>query len=109
MGDAEKMDSMKVYKTERPVNSASISPVYEHVVLGGGQEAMDVTTTSTKIGKFDQDFSTWCMKMKNLPDSKDILDPLIVYSSTPMVKVTQAEEKMVTSELIHLIKLIMIS
>jgi hypothetical protein len=26
------------------------------VVLGGGQEAMDVTTTSTKIGKFDARF-----------------------------------------------------
>jgi len=54
--DAEKMDSMKVYKTERPVNSASISPLYEHVVLGGGQEAMDVTTSSTRIGKFDARF-----------------------------------------------------
>lgn len=26
------------------------------VVLGGGQEAMDVTTTSTRIGKFDARF-----------------------------------------------------
>jgi len=28
----------------------------QHVVLGGGQEAMDVTMTSTKIGKFDARF-----------------------------------------------------
>ena len=27
--------------------------IYLQVVLGGGQEAMDVTTTSTRIGKFD--------------------------------------------------------
>lgn len=47
---------MKTYKTERPVNSASLSPIYDHVVLGGGQEAMDVTTTSTKVGKFDARF-----------------------------------------------------
>lgn len=26
------------------------------MVLGGGQEAMEVTTTSTKIGKFDARF-----------------------------------------------------
>ena len=26
------------------------------MVLGGGQEAMDVTTTSTRIGKFDARF-----------------------------------------------------
>ena len=39
--------------TERPVNSAAISPLYDHVVLGGGQEAMEVTTTSSKSGKFD--------------------------------------------------------
>ena len=46
----------KTYKTERPVNSAAISPIREHVILGGGQDAMDVTTTSTRIGKFDARF-----------------------------------------------------
>jgi translation initiation factor 3 subunit I len=33
---------MKTYTTDRPVNSASISPVKDHVVLGGGQEAIEV-------------------------------------------------------------------
>jgi len=47
---------LKTYKTERPVNSASISPIRDHVVLGGGQEAMDVTTTSARVGKFDARF-----------------------------------------------------
>ena len=37
------MELLKTYKTERPVNSASISPLFDHVVLGGGQEAMDVS------------------------------------------------------------------
>lgn len=50
------LEPMKVYQTERPVNSAAISPIRDHVVLGGGQEAMDVTTTSVKDGKFDSRF-----------------------------------------------------
>merc|ERR1711963_887567 len=54
--DLDNMDILKTYKTERPVNSASISPLFDHVVLGGGQEAMSVTTTSTRIGKFDARF-----------------------------------------------------
>jgi len=33
---------LKTYKTERPVNSASMSPIRDHVVLGGGQEAIEV-------------------------------------------------------------------
>jgi len=54
--DSDTLDCMKTYKTERPVNSAAISPIFDHVVLGGGQEAMDVTTTSTRSGKFDSRF-----------------------------------------------------
>merc|ERR1719232_1974127 len=34
--DADTMDRVKTYTTERPVNSASLSPLYDHVVLGGG-------------------------------------------------------------------------
>lgn len=54
--DAESLCCLKTYKTERPVNSAAISPSHEHVVLGGGQDAMEVTTTSTQSGKFDSRF-----------------------------------------------------
>jgi len=54
--DLDSLEKLHHYKTERPVNSAAISPIYDHVVLGGGQEAMDVTMTSTKIGKFDARF-----------------------------------------------------
>lgn len=54
--DTYSMELKKTYKTDRPVNSAAIAPVKPHVVLGGGQEAMDVTTTSTRIGKFDARF-----------------------------------------------------
>ncbi|CAG5118098.1 unnamed protein product, partial [Candidula unifasciata] len=54
--DMDSLEPLKTYKTERPVNSAAISPLHDHVVLGGGQEAMQVTTTSTRVGKFDARF-----------------------------------------------------
>lgn len=54
--DTDTLEHLKTYQTERPVNSAAISPLYDHVVLGGGQEAMEVTTTSSKSGKFDARF-----------------------------------------------------
>lgn len=54
--DSDSLMCLKTYKTERPVNSAAISPIYDHVILGGGQDAMEVTTTSTRSGKFDSRF-----------------------------------------------------
>ena len=54
--DAETLTCLKTYKTERPVNSAAISPIHDHVVVGGGQDAMDVTTTSTRAGNFESRF-----------------------------------------------------
>ncbi|XP_031640891.1 eukaryotic translation initiation factor 3 subunit I [Contarinia nasturtii] len=54
--DSDNLVCLKTYKTERPVNSAAISPIYDHVILGGGQDAMEVTTTSTRSGKFDSRF-----------------------------------------------------
>lgn len=54
--DINSMQIIKTYKTDRPVNSAAISPIKDQVVLGGGQEAMEVTTTSARTGKFDARF-----------------------------------------------------
>ncbi|XP_077293051.1 eukaryotic translation initiation factor 3 subunit i [Arctopsyche grandis] len=54
--DTSSLELLKEYQTERPVNSAAISPILDHVVLGGGQDAMEVTTTSTRHGKFDSRF-----------------------------------------------------
>lgn len=47
------LEHLKTYQTERPVNSASVSPLRRHVLLGGGQEAMQVTQTATESGKFE--------------------------------------------------------
>lgn len=54
--DSEQLICLKTYKTERPVNSAAISPILDHIVVGGGQDAMEVTTTSSRAGKFDSRF-----------------------------------------------------
>ncbi|RHY30158.1 hypothetical protein DYB32_004561 [Aphanomyces invadans] len=54
--DLETFEVLKTYETDRPVNSASISPIKEHVVLGGGQEAMSVTITAGRAGKFEARF-----------------------------------------------------
>lgn len=54
--DMETLDKLKTYQTDRPVNAAAISPLRDHVVLGGGQEAAEVTTTAQQSGKFEAQF-----------------------------------------------------
>lgn len=51
--DAVTLEHLKTFKTDRPVNDAAISAGKLHVFLGGGQDAMDVTTTSTRVGNFE--------------------------------------------------------
>ncbi|BEI82743.1 hypothetical protein CcaverHIS002_0306110 [Cutaneotrichosporon cavernicola] len=54
--DSDSLDEMKVYTTETPLNSACITPLRPYVILGGGQDAMNVTTTSSRAGKFESRF-----------------------------------------------------
>ncbi|KFD50597.1 hypothetical protein M514_08546 [Trichuris suis] len=54
--DARSLTVLKTYKAEKPVNSVAISPIRDHVVLGGGLEAMSVTTTDTRQGQFEAKF-----------------------------------------------------
>ncbi|CAG0879296.1 unnamed protein product [Cyprideis torosa] len=54
--DVKTLKNLKTYKTERPVNSASISPDDLTAIVGGGEEAMTVTQTSSALGKFDSRF-----------------------------------------------------
>ncbi|GJJ70257.1 translation initiation factor 3 subunit I [Entomortierella parvispora] len=52
--ETESLEVLKTYSTDTPLNSAAIMPkVQEFVVVGGGQEAMDVTRTSSRQGKFE--------------------------------------------------------
>ena len=47
---------LKRYESSTEVNAAAISPIKEHVLVAGGQEAMNVTTTSSRVGKFETKF-----------------------------------------------------
>ncbi|KAL3909159.1 MAG: hypothetical protein SGARI_002739 [Bacillariaceae sp.] len=47
--DAVNLEHLKTYTTDRPVNDAVISETKDHILLGGGQEAMSVTTTSVVV------------------------------------------------------------
>lgn len=54
--DIRTLDLLKSFNTERPVNAAAISPLLDHIVVGGGQDAASVTTTSSRAGKFEAKF-----------------------------------------------------
>ena len=53
---ADDLRVLKTYVTDTPLNSAAITPIKDYVILGGGQAAMDVTTTSARQGKFEARF-----------------------------------------------------
>ncbi|KAL5512769.1 hypothetical protein ACEPAG_3035 [Sanghuangporus baumii] len=54
--DTRTLRVLKTYQTETPLNSAAIAPGKPYVLLGGGQDAMSVTTTSSRQGKFETRF-----------------------------------------------------
>ncbi|EER31895.1 eukaryotic translation initiation factor 3 39 kDa subunit [Candida tropicalis MYA-3404] len=54
--DVDTFDVLKVYKADAPMNTAAITPVKDFVILGGGQEARNVTTTAESQGKFEARF-----------------------------------------------------
>jgi len=54
--DSRTLKVIKSYQSDRPLNSAAISPLMNHVILGGGQEARNVTTTRSQAGHFEVDF-----------------------------------------------------
>ncbi|PWN52985.1 putative TIF34-translation initiation factor eIF3, p39 subunit [Violaceomyces palustris] len=54
--DTKTLQIIKTYATETPLNSASIHPTKPYIIVGGGQEAMNVTTTSARQGRFETRF-----------------------------------------------------
>eukprot|EP00240_Pyramimonas_obovata_P005849 CAMPEP_0118958698 /NCGR_PEP_ID=MMETSP1169-20130426/62756_1 /TAXON_ID=36882 /ORGANISM="Pyramimonas obovata, Strain CCMP722" /LENGTH=321 /DNA_ID=CAMNT_0006906823 /DNA_START=61 /DNA_END=1026 /DNA_ORIENTATION=- len=54
--DSHTLEVIKTYKLERPLNACTIQPLLEHVILGGGQDASQVTTTGGAAGKFEAMF-----------------------------------------------------
>ncbi|KAK3342986.1 WD40-repeat-containing domain protein [Neurospora tetraspora] len=53
---AKDLEVLKTYPADTPLNSATITRKKDFVILGGGQAAMDVTTTSARQGKFEARF-----------------------------------------------------
>lgn len=53
---ARDLEILKTYVADTPLNTAAITPKKDFVILGGGQAAMDVTTTSARQGKFEARF-----------------------------------------------------
>ncbi|CAI0644013.1 Eukaryotic translation initiation factor 3 subunit I [Colletotrichum fructicola] len=53
---AKDLEVLKTYVADTPLNSATITPKKDFVILGGGQAAMDVTRTSARQGKFEARF-----------------------------------------------------
>ncbi|VDP03955.1 unnamed protein product [Heligmosomoides polygyrus] len=51
--DVYTLENLKQYRSERPVNSACVSPIRDHICLGGGEDAMQVTQTSVSAGHFE--------------------------------------------------------
>lgn len=54
--DTATLQVLKEYTSTVPINSAAISPRFDHVLIGGGQDASKVTTTSAKVGRFEARF-----------------------------------------------------
>lgn len=54
--DARTLETIKTYATETPLNSAAVHPTRPFVIVGGGQDAMAVTTTSASEGHFETRF-----------------------------------------------------
>lgn len=52
----DELTHLKTYQSDAPMNTATITPVKDFVILGGGQEAKDVTTTGSREGKFQSRF-----------------------------------------------------
>jgi len=60
--ETKSMSLLYAFNTERPLNSASISPLIDcpYLICGGGQDAMSVTTTGAGQGKFMVTFFDHC-------------------------------------------------
>merc|ERR1719384_1136637 len=56
----EEYECVHTYRTDRPLNDAAISPLYNneknpkhHILMGGGQDAKEVTTTASSSRQFE--------------------------------------------------------
>lgn len=62
---------MKTYVADTPLNSASITPKKDFVILGGGQDAMGVTQTDgmhyqPHFANFEVALDSYFMRLENV-------------------------------------------
>lgn len=48
--DTQTLQVLKTYQSTVPVNTAALSPIYDHVLIGGGQEASQVRSRGRPAG-----------------------------------------------------------
>jgi len=66
--DARNYQIIKEYDTGRPLNAASISPLMDHVILGGGEQADSVTQLASNTSQFKVRFyhSIFCEELGSI-------------------------------------------
>ncbi|PRW45076.1 Eukaryotic translation initiation factor 3 subunit I [Chlorella sorokiniana] len=91
--DTQSFEVLKEYKSAAPINSAAISPIFDHVLIGGGQDAASVTTTAAKAGYFEARFfhKVFCEEFAN---ARGHFSPInsVAFSPDGTSFVTGAEE-----------------
>lgn len=84
---ARDLEVLKTYPSDTPLNSACITPKKDYVILGGGQAAMDVTTTAARQGKFEARFYHKIFE-DEIGRVRGHFGPLVCFSSPPVLAVT---------------------
>ncbi|KAI3426446.1 hypothetical protein D9Q98_008813 [Chlorella vulgaris] len=91
--DTQTFEVLKEYKSAAPINSAALSPIFDHVLIGGGQDAAAVTMTAAKAGYFEARFfhKVFCEEFAN---ARGHFSPInsVAFSPDGTSFVTGAEE-----------------
>jgi len=66
--DPRSLEIIKTYETGRPINAAAMSPLMDHVILGGGESAEDVTQSELTAAQFKVRFfdSIFCSELGSI-------------------------------------------
>jgi len=66
--DAATLQVIKTYEAGRPLNAAAISPLMDHVIVGGGERAEEVTLTELTVSQFKVRFfhSIFCTELGSI-------------------------------------------
>jgi len=66
--DAQTLQIIKTYEAGRPLNAAAISPLMDHVIVGGGERAEEVTQTELTVSQFKVRFfhSIFCTELGSI-------------------------------------------